>query len=551
MVRYQTNHHRPFRLKMHRTLRGESAASRCFDTTRLFPSRFSPNARAASTFSRLADGLPGSSSSNANPFYLPPDEQIFQMRDEERRQKLESRDRMAGMSMWERTDAELAARQTRIKPMDIGLGATQQLAATSRHSKSAAAGGGTGGIAPTVLGSRHREKENLTDFISKKRDMFLVQMSLDTKKAEIQKLEKRASMREDAVKRSELMLEQDAIRFDRFLKDNDKNAHEAIRRQEGETKEKQEKIAEYKRLTADRAKIEAEISKVSEQLAACLSYKKFLDRLVPDDFRAEQRKRRAAAAAAAGKSASASANNASASSDDEDEDAAESSYFRHPAQLLQVFADLEERSLFLIQNCQETEEGIDELRQKLADTERAMSEKNTALTATVAELREKIAAEHERAALLRERAFGSTGTGAQGRLLPDLTQALRATYEIGCHQEAQSSAAPLDLLSEIERQLESLVRGLGEMEPEWRAAAEKAKETQRRQRVRRERMAEQEVKDEERLLRMQKRATEVQPKRVGKPPMVRSPPFERKKKETSTLDPQKNDQEEIRKFFTA
>jgi len=38
-----------------------------------------------------------------------------------------------------------------------------------------------------VLGMRHREKENLTDFISKKRDMFLVQMSLDTKKSEIQK----------------------------------------------------------------------------------------------------------------------------------------------------------------------------------------------------------------------------------------------------------------------------------------------------------------------------------------------------------------------------
>ncbi len=63
-------------------------------------------------------------------------------------------------------------------------------------------------------------------------------------------------MKEDALKRSEMMLEQDAIRFDKFLKENDKNAHEAIRRQEQETKEKQEKIAEYKRLTGDRAKIE-------------------------------------------------------------------------------------------------------------------------------------------------------------------------------------------------------------------------------------------------------------------------------------------------------
>lgn len=97
-------------------------------------------------------------------------------------------------------------------------------------------------------------------------------------------------MKEEALKRSELMLEQDAIRFSLFLKDNDKNAHDAIKRyfllkrfyfssvqslsrrcspydlcdhrQEQETKEKQEKVSEYKKLTADRAKIEADISKV-------------------------------------------------------------------------------------------------------------------------------------------------------------------------------------------------------------------------------------------------------------------------------------------------
>ena len=81
-------------------------------------------------------------------------------------------------------------------------------------------------------------------------------------------------MKEDALKRSEMMLEQDAIRFDKFLKENDKNAHEAIRRQEQETKEKQEKIAEYKRLTGDRAKIEvsnAEYSLIVSFVAACFT----------------------------------------------------------------------------------------------------------------------------------------------------------------------------------------------------------------------------------------------------------------------------------------
>lgn len=39
---------------------------------------------------------------------------------------------------------------------------------------------------------RRREKENMADFVAKKREIFLVQMSLDTKRAEIRKLEERA-----------------------------------------------------------------------------------------------------------------------------------------------------------------------------------------------------------------------------------------------------------------------------------------------------------------------------------------------------------------------
>ncbi len=66
-----------------------------------------------------------------------------------------------------------------------------------------------------------------------------VQMSLDTKRAEIRKLEEQAQQREDALKRSESMLEEDAMRFDAFLKENDYKAVEAIRKAEQETKAKQ------------------------------------------------------------------------------------------------------------------------------------------------------------------------------------------------------------------------------------------------------------------------------------------------------------------------
>merc|ERR1711871_449766 len=98
---------------------------------------------------------------------------------------------------------------------------------------------------------RRREKENMTEFIMKKREMFLVQMSLDTKREEIRKLEEKAQMKEQALKKSELMLEEDAIRFDTFLKENDSKAHEAIRLAEEATKTKQLKLQKIKQLTLE------------------------------------------------------------------------------------------------------------------------------------------------------------------------------------------------------------------------------------------------------------------------------------------------------------
>lgn len=47
-------------------------------------------------------------------------------------------------------------------------------------------------------------------------------------------------------------------------------------------------------------------------------------------------------------------------------------FFKDPRQLLEVFSQLEEQNLFLIQNCQETEEGLEELKGKFRDTQERM-----------------------------------------------------------------------------------------------------------------------------------------------------------------------------------
>merc|ERR1712159_105200 len=78
-------------------------------------------------------------------------------------------------------------------------------------------------------------------------------------------------------------------------------------------------------------------------------------------------------------------------------------YFTEPQQLLDIFANLEESNLFLIQNCQETEEAIEDLAQKF-EAEKAKTHKETAeLTRQMEELKAQIEAEKDKAAALEAR----------------------------------------------------------------------------------------------------------------------------------------------------
>merc|ERR1719327_1518506 len=93
----------------------------------------------------------------------------------------------------------------------------------------------------SIIRDARREKEKVADFVEKKRDMFLIQMSLDVKKAEILKLDEKAKQKDEALKKSQAMLEEDVTRFDAFLQNNDQNAHRAMKDAEDMTKKKQER----------------------------------------------------------------------------------------------------------------------------------------------------------------------------------------------------------------------------------------------------------------------------------------------------------------------
>lgn len=79
------------------------------------------------------------------------------------------------------------------------------------------------------IADRNIEKEDLADYVAKKRQMFLVQYSLAVKREEMKKLEELASAEERKLEQAEKFLEEDAAMFDEFLKENDRNSVEAIK----------------------------------------------------------------------------------------------------------------------------------------------------------------------------------------------------------------------------------------------------------------------------------------------------------------------------------
>jgi len=409
--------------------------------------------------------------------------------------------------------------------------------------------------------------------IAKKREMFLVQMSLDTKREEIRKLEEKAQMKEEALKKSELMFEEDAIRFDTFLKENDKKAHEAIKKAERETKAKSDKVQEIKKLNLQIQMIQSDMSKLKEQLEDCLKYKQFLDSLTPPEWFEEQRaiknarqkerqaRRReermkqwqeACAKAQAEADARARAEKERLEKegrvkrkgeqsrrevsmppmpDFEDDELTSSGeelpmYFTKPQQLLDIFTALEEQNLFLIQNSQETEQALEELKQQYRETKRKMDRKTATLKQNIDRLRNQIDAEEGKAEGLKARAQATTGEDKQEALLHQLGEKVKEVYR-KCSFDADSNPSTLFMLTELEAKLEDLLSAIEQMPEEYVLKAEKEKEKERRERVRQERMAQQQKMYEERMKKSMERSMQAPKKRKGRQVMWRSQPLRR------------------------
>ncbi|KAG5836107.1 hypothetical protein ANANG_G00251090 [Anguilla anguilla] len=540
-------------------------------------------------------------SGRRNPFTLPADSNIFLLRKQEReRKRLEQQKRL------------------KMKVQDRGLYATRKKARQAElwcelragreeHAANEKASELRDNPAWKVamIKDRNVEKESISEFISKKREMFLLEYALAVKREEIDQLERAAIAEEKKLGRAEKLLEKDSVMFDEFLKESDKSSVEAIKTAEQESKIRQEKVSEIKRITAKMVAIKSDISKYEDTLKEYSMYKDFLFKLSPPEWQQEQLARRrssqrslpAVAEKDKGKSAGQQDKRAESrasttkkelpplrnsrrasrhtikigkqspkpSVEPKTEDVNLSDYesfasqeepemyFTDPQQLLDLLTDLEEQNLSLIQNSRETEESLEDLRQVLDQTRKRMEKETEQLLQQIDNMTQNIEQEEERAAQLEIKArlfsYGKYKEDDQDSMLDTLGQKVQEVYR-SCIGDSEGNLSTLQMLTAIEGRLGELLENVDSIPRDRVLMAEKAKERERRIRLREEKISQQKRHQEERLQKALERAQADIAKNKGKKLMVRSHPPERKKKEAPNTDMADREREEHQYFFT-
>ncbi|XP_058529043.1 coiled-coil domain-containing protein 38 isoform X2 [Ochotona princeps] len=292
------------------------------------------------------------------------------------------------------------------------------------------------GLDPTLilrLAEGADTKKTVREFIKDQRDRFLLEYALLTKRNAIEKFEKHIAMKEKQLIKAEKKLQDDAMAFEEFLRENDQRSVEALKIAAQETISKLQVTAELKKASMDVQAVRSEIAKTEFMLREYMKYGLFLLKLSPKPWQMQQALKRAQASKSkesvilpkllASKSyfslnsnikdgnleesepallsegrrgqgkprkkptlnpelkkSSTSNRPESISSedsleffleDDMDVDLEPELYFKEPEELLQVLMELEEQNLTLVQYSQDVDENLEDIHKR----ERVIQEK--------------------------------------------------------------------------------------------------------------------------------------------------------------------------------
>ncbi|XP_035750713.1 cilia- and flagella-associated protein 100 [Egretta garzetta] len=432
-----------------------------------------------------------------NPFTIPPDIDIFSIRDKERKKAKAERERMKTMKIHEKFTYS-----TKIKAKQKGFRKALQKEEEEEGRKQATNEERLKTLQESlswklaIKKDYPLEKETFRDYINDRREIFLLEYAMAVKRHEIQRLENIAKNEERKLEMAENHLQKDAAIFDEFLKENHKNSVQALKIAEKETATKTKKIREIQAITSQMENLQSDISRFKNTLQEYKMYRDFLYQLSPKEWQEEHGKKHtkekdlktASKANEEGASPPTTAERArtnaarpsrisyidvpssllpsksldfrslhetrpqlrnflkplsarklSSLEDAEsetcsDEDEEPELYFTDPQQLLSIFTEMEEENLSFIQNSQEIEESLGKVQHTFITTHESMEKKLAELKQQVVTLKSSIAKEEERLADLKLKVhLFSSGECKADDQDKMLTSLKKKVLEVYCH----------------------------------------------------------------------------------------------------------------------
>uniref|UniRef100_A0A8C3YL07 Coiled-coil domain containing 38 n=1 Tax=Catagonus wagneri TaxID=51154 RepID=A0A8C3YL07_9CETA len=457
-------------------------------------------------------------------------------------------------------------------------------------------------------------KRTVHEFINDQRDRFMLEFALSTKRNTIQKYEKHTTMKERQLMKAEKKLEEDAMAFEEFLRENDQRSVDALKMAAQETINRLQMTAELKKASMEIQSVKSEIAKTEFLLRAYMKYGFFLLKLSPKQWQIQQAMKRASKSkenvnvmlpsitklnarrkessmeesrrtsfsedSSLGKGSqgkphkrttltlenkkSPLSNRAeSISSEDSMEflldddiyyDLEPELYFKEPEELLQVLIELEEQNLTLVQYSQDVDENLEDVNKR----ERLIQDKINSSIEFLLEHKEMLKAsclrEEEKAAELELRSrlfsFGEFNSDTQEKLIDSLSKKINQVYRVCIGDAEVGSLNPIQKLVKVESRLVELSDLIESIPKENVEAVERMKQKERRQKLREEKMREKQKHQEERLKVALERAVAQPKKKLGRRLVYRSKPPSANKHELFLVKDTRTKSPEEEYFFT-
>ncbi|XP_043216428.1 cilia- and flagella-associated protein 100-like [Amphibalanus amphitrite] len=237
----------------------------------------------------------------------------------------------------------------------------------------------------------------------------------------------------------------------------------------------------------------------------------------------------------------------------DDETAADAElYFSDTQQLFAVFQELEEQNLKLIQNSQETEESLEEMKTSGEVTKERISREVTVLEQQVGLLEEAVRWEEEKSEQLELfcKIFnqGEFKAEEQESALAELNERVTEVYTV-ILGENQANISTLQMLASLESHIEDMFGYLETVPADRLHAAEKLRDRERRLKLRELKIVQQQQAQAERLRRTRQRAMAEVVRHTGRPLVFRSRPPTPQQLQRKTAKETEEELEEFNYFF--